>query len=56
MAKSFKTFRQDYDDEWGDPKDRDFRKKDKKMKSRRDERKKKVHDKFSAFDDKVDDE
>ena len=40
MAKSFKKFRQDWDDEWGNE-DEDERRKSDKMKNRRDMRRKK---------------
>lgn len=52
MAKSFREFRKDnfQEDEWGDD---DFeRRKDRKLKHRREERKKKVMQKYSAFDEK----
>jgi len=49
MAKSFKKFREDWDDEWGDE---DRRDKDRKLQSRRDQRRKKVEEKYSRFENK----
>lgn len=51
MAKSFKKFREEWeDDEWGDNEDRQSRSKEKRMKNRRDKRKMKHEEKFSRFD------
>lgn len=50
MPKTFKEFRNDWDDEWGDNGDDDRRRKDQKLKHRRDERRKKAGEKFSKFD------
>jgi hypothetical protein len=49
MPKTFKEFRQDWD-EWGDDDDDDRRRKDQKLKHRRDERRKKAGEKYSRFD------
>jgi hypothetical protein len=48
MPKSFKKFREEWDDEWGN--DNDFRRKDEKLRERRDQKRKKTHEKFSKFD------
>lgn len=51
MAKSFKKYREDsYDNEWDDD-DRDIRQKDMRMQSRRDQRRQKTTEKFSAMDE-----
>lgn len=51
MTKSFKKFREEWDaDEWGSD-DYDNRRKDKKLESRRQQRREKVHEKYSKFDD-----
>lgn len=51
MAKSFKKFREEWEgDEWGDSDDYD-RRKDRKMESRRQKRRTKVQEKYSALDD-----
>jgi hypothetical protein len=57
MAKSFRGFREhayDYD-EWGSASDDDdaFRDKDHRMKSRRDQRRRKASEKYAVFDDKI---
>lgn len=54
MAKSFKKFRQGWDDdEWGD--DEDYgRKKDRKLEKRRKNRRKKMAEKFSALEENLD--
>lgn len=52
MTKTFKKFRQDWDDEWGDD---DRRDKDRKLQSRRDQRRKKSAEKFSRFDERDED-
>jgi len=52
MAKSFKKFREQWEeDEWGDNEERSVRRKEKKMKSRRDKRKMKHEEKYSNFND-----
>lgn len=48
MPKTFKEFRNDWDD-WSDDDD-DRRRKDQKLKHRRDERRKKAGEKFSRFE------
>jgi hypothetical protein len=48
MAKSFKKFREDWDDEWGN----DDHEKDRKLRERRDNRRKKTNEKFSRFEDR----
>lgn len=48
MAKSFRKFREDYDDEWGTDDD-DFRRKDNKMKHRRDKKRQKMSEKYSPL-------
>jgi hypothetical protein len=50
MPKSFKKFRDEWDDEW-DSGDEDFRSKNNKMRDRRDMRRKKVNEKLSTFDE-----
>lgn len=51
MRKSFKKFQDDeWDDEWGNDDD-DFRRKDKKMKNRRDKKRQKINDKLTRFGD-----
>jgi hypothetical protein len=47
MAKSFKKFRSDWNDEW----DNDVDDKDRKLQDRRNDRRKKSKQKFSAIDD-----
>ena len=48
MAKSFKKFREEWeDDEWGD--DDDHRRKERRMEKRRKKRRTKVQEKYSAF-------
>ncbi len=54
MPKTFKKFREEWDDEWGDDDD-DRRYKDRKLKDRRDQRRKKAGEKFSKFDEKDED-
>ncbi len=49
MAKSFKKFRDELDDEWGED-DNDVRRKDWKLQDRRDQRRKKTYEKFSRFE------
>jgi hypothetical protein len=52
MAKSFKKFREDYyDEEWGGD-DYDPESKEKRLQNRRDKRKEKVAEKFSAFEER----
>lgn len=51
MTKSFKKFREEWDDEWGDSDD-DSRGKDRKLRERRDIRRKKTHEKLSRFEDR----
>jgi len=53
MPKSFKKFRDEWDDEWGDD---DYRRKskDRKLRERRDEKRKKTQDKFSNFEERDD--
>ncbi len=53
MPKTFKKFREDWDDEWEDS-DYDRRQKDHKLKDRREQRKKKVSEKFANFDNRDD--
>jgi hypothetical protein len=50
MPKTFKKFRDEWYDEW-DVGDDDFRKKDNRLKDRRDQRRKKVSEKNSKFDE-----
>lgn len=50
MPKSFKKFRDGWDSEWDDG-DEDFRKKDDRLKDRRDQRRKKVNEKHYAIDE-----
>jgi len=51
MAKSFKKFREEWeDDEWGN--DDYNRKKDRNLENRRQKRRSKIAEKFSAFEDK----
>jgi hypothetical protein len=54
MAKSFKKFREEWDDEWGSDDD-DVRRKERKMMNRRDKRRIKTQEKNSMFDENVDD-
>lgn len=49
MTKSFKKFREEWDNEWGDDDDRE---KDRKLRERRDNRRKKTYEKFSSFEDR----
>jgi hypothetical protein len=51
MAKSFKKFRDELDDEWGDD-DNETRRKDWKLQDRRDQRRKKTFEKLSRFEDR----
>jgi hypothetical protein len=51
MAKSFKKFREQCDDDWSDDSDD----KDRELQKRRDQRRKKTAEKFSRFDEKADD-
>lgn len=53
MTKSFKKFREEWDDEWGDN-DEDRRGKDWKLRDRRDQRKKKTSERLSRFDERDD--
>jgi hypothetical protein len=51
MAKSFKKFRDEYEeDEWGTS-DSEVRSKEKLLQNRRDKKKKKVAEKFAAIED-----
>jgi hypothetical protein len=50
MAKSFKKFREEWDDEWGSS-DEDTRRKEKKMMNRRDKRRIKAQEKNSRFEE-----
>lgn len=52
MAKSFKEFRKQWDDEWDD--DNDMKYKDKKLQSRRDQRKRKAGERNSILDERDD--
>lgn len=52
MPKTFKKFREEWSDEWGN--DDDFRQKDEKLRERRDKKRKKTNDKLSKFDNKDD--
>lgn len=52
MTKTFKKFRRDFNDEWSDD---DRREKDRKLQTRRDQRRKKSAEKFSHFDEKDED-
>ena len=53
MPKSFKKFREEWeDDEWGN--DDEHRRKDRKMESRRQKRRQRVNDKYSKFDESDD--
>lgn len=54
MAKSFKKFREEWDDDWSDD-DNDTRSKDWKLQARRDQRRKKTSEKLSRFEN-MDDE
>ena len=50
MAKSFKKFRDEWDDdEWGS--NDEFRSKDRNLENRRSKRRKKVQDRFSNLED-----
>ena len=49
MAKSFKKFREEYDDEWGN--DEDYRRNEKKKMSIRDQRRKKANERNSRFEE-----
>lgn len=50
MAKSFKKFRESWeDDEWGENEERQIRSKEKRMKNRRDKRKMKHEEKYSSL-------
>ncbi len=51
MTKSFKKFREEWDNEWGSEDD-DHRGKDRKLRERRDSRRKKTYEKFSNFEDR----
>jgi hypothetical protein len=48
MTKSFKKFREEWDDEWGN----DDYEKDRKLRERRDNRRKKTNEKLSRFEDR----
>lgn len=50
MAKSFKKFREEWDDDWNSDDD-DTRRKEKKMMSRRDKRRIKAQEKNSRFEE-----
>jgi hypothetical protein len=51
MAKSFKKFREEWeDDEWGTSED-DHRRKERRMENRRNKRRDKIQEKFASFDD-----
>lgn len=49
MTKSFKKFREEWDDEWGDNDD-DVRGKDRKLRERRDHRRNKTNEKLSRLE------
>ena len=52
MAKSFKKFREEWeDDEWGRFDEEDIRRKERRMENRRSKRRDKVQEKFASFDD-----
>jgi hypothetical protein len=51
MTKSFKKFREEWSNEWGENDD-DFQGKDRKLRERRENRRKKTSEKLSRFDDK----
>ena len=53
MTKSFKRFREEWDNEWGDEDD-DSIGKDQKLRERRDNRRKKTSEKLSRFEDRED--
>lgn len=54
MTKTFKKFREEWDDEWGN--DDDYRRdKDRKLRDRRDNRRKKTSEKLSRFEDQDED-
>ena len=50
MTKSFKKFREEWGDEWGDDDDRQS--KDWKLRDRRDQRKKKTNEKLSRLENR----
>lgn len=52
MTKTFKKFRESWDDDWSDEDDR--RSKDQKMRDRRENRRKKTNEKLSRFDESDD--
>jgi hypothetical protein len=54
MAKSFKKFREEWDDDW-DNGDDDVRRKERKMMTRRDKRRVKAQEKNSRFDESTED-
>ena len=51
MTKSFKKFREEWDDEWGSEDDTSYGK-DRKLRERRDNRRKKTSEKLSRFEDR----
>lgn len=52
MAKSFKKFREEWeDDEWGDDEDRNLRRKEKQMESRKAKRKQKLQSRWDDIED-----
>jgi hypothetical protein len=54
MAKSFRKFREEWDDEW-ENNDDDVRRKERKMMTRRDKRRVKAQEKSSRFDESAED-
>lgn len=53
MAKTFKKFREEYD-EWGSDLDNDVSAKEERMKNRRDRKRNKRQEKLANFDEKED--
>lgn len=51
MAKSFKMFREEWDDEWGGEDDTSYGK-DQKLQERRDIRRKKTSEKLARFEER----
>ena len=56
MTKSFKKFREEWeDDEWGDGDDRSYRRKQKQMEKRKARRKEKYEGRWEEHDDRLND-
>ena len=54
MTKSFKKFREEWeDDEWGDGDDRNYRRKERQMEKRKERRKEKLKGRWDEMDEPV---